>query len=95
MLLRELGDPKKEREHFDKISPINHVSEIKIPIFIAHGKSDKNVSVKQSRQLQKALKKQGVPHKTFYRSQEGHGFFKLKNRVELYEQIEEFLEEHL
>lgn len=94
-LLRELGNPKKEREVFEKISPINHVEKIKVPIFIAHGKNDKNVSVKQSRQLQKALKEQGVPYQTFYRSQEGHGFFKLKNRIELYGEIEEFLKKYL
>lgn len=94
-LLEKLGDPKVAQELFEAISPINHVDKIKIPIFIAHGKDDRNVSVRQSKLLERKLKQQGVEFETFYRAWEGHGFFDKKNRIELYERIEAFLEENL
>jgi dipeptidyl aminopeptidase/acylaminoacyl peptidase len=92
-MVEELGDPDNV-EAFDAISPIRHVEKIKIPIFVAHGKNDRNVSVRQSRRLVSALKQQGVPHTTFFREWEGHGFVG-KNRIELYERIGKFLQENL
>lgn len=92
-LVEELGDPKNQNAYLD-ISPINHVDKIKIPIFIAHGKADNNVSVKQSRQLERALRKQGVPHETYYREWQGHGF-RGKTRIEFYERVAAFLAEHI
>ena len=91
--VEEIGDPSNEAAFFD-ISPIEHVEKIKIPIFIAHGKGDKSVSVNQSKRLAAALKKQGIPHTTFFREWEGHGFVG-KNRIELYERIGDFLRDNL
>ena len=93
-LIEEIGDPKNAAA-FEEISPIHHVDNIKIPIFIAHGKGDSNVSVQQSRKLQAELKKRGIPFETFYREWEGHGFFDQKNRIELYKRIETFLKANL
>ena len=94
-LKEELGDPKTAAARFEEISPIHHVDRIKIPIFIAHGKNDRNVDIRQSRQLQGALKQRNIPHETFYRQWEGRGFFHQKNRIEMYRKIEGFLERHL
>ena len=94
-LTKELGDPKLGKEQFDSISPIYHVDKIKIPVFVAHGGSDKNVSVRQSRRLVKELKSNGVPHEKYFRSGEGHSFSTPKNRIELYRRIEEFLKRYL
>ncbi len=91
----ELGDPKEAKERFEAISPINHVDKIKIPIYVAHGKSDSNVSVQQSKRLVRELKKHDVPHQTFFREWEGHGFFDQRNSFALYREIERFLAEHL
>ncbi|MFP4281723.1 MAG: alpha/beta hydrolase family protein [Opitutales bacterium] len=92
-MVEELGDPANA-EAFEDISPIKHADEIKIPVFIAHGKGDKNVSVSQSKRLVSALKRRGIPHETFFREWEGHGFVG-ENRIELYERIGEFLAKNL
>ncbi len=94
-LVKALGDPKFGSEQFEEISPIHHVDKIRIPIFIAHGKADGNVDVRQSKMLQNQLKMRNIPHETFYRQWEGHGFFEQKNRIELARRIEVFLAEHL
>jgi len=91
--VQELGDPKNEAA-YNSISPIEHVDQIQIPIFIAHGKADSNVSVRQSRQLERELKRHDVLHETFYREWQGHGF-RGKTQIEYYERVADFLAEHL
>ncbi len=94
-LLEELGDPKANEAHFQEISPIYHTDKIRIPIFIIHGKSDKNVSVKHSKKLAADLKSKGAEHKTMFLKGEGHNIFEMKTRVKVYDQIVEFLEKNM
>lgn len=90
-----LGEPGKDREYFESISPLSKVQDIRSPVFIAHGKEDRVVSVAQSKKLVSALKKQKVPYETFYRDLEGHGFYNYKNQVEFYHEVEKFLAKYL
>lgn len=92
---RKIGDPASDAERFEAISPIHHVDQIKVPIFVAHGKSDNNVSVSQSRRLVSELRRNGVPHETFFREWEGHGFFNHDTKIEYYRKVESFLARHL
>lgn len=94
-LRRRLGDPKKEQEKFDDISPMRHVDQIKVPVFVAHGKEDIVASVQQSRRLVERLKENGVPHVARFESGEGHGMAYLENRIELYTEVEKFLARYL
>jgi acetyl esterase/lipase len=93
--LRNLGDPKKEQDKFDAISPIKHVANIRVPVFVAHGAEDVVADVEQSRRLISELKKHGVPHKKQIEGSEGHGFQKLENKIQLYDAIDAFLRENL
>lgn len=95
VLKRRLGDPKLEAEKFEEISPLRAVSNIRVPVFVAHGGADVVTSVNQSRRLIAALKRNDVPHEVKIESGEGHGFHKLDNKVELYAGIESFLGEHM
>lgn len=90
-LLRNLGDPKKNRAKFDEISPLRHVANVKIPMFVGHGKADVIANFNQSTHLVSELKKQGVPVTTRFENGEGHGMAEMRNRVEMYEAIEAFL----
>ena len=91
----ELGDPKVQREKFDAISPLRAADKIRIPVFIAHGGEDRVADSEQSHRLAKILKKSGTPYETMFAGAEGHGFFTLKNRIELYQRIEAFLKKNL
>jgi acetyl esterase/lipase len=90
-LRRHLGDPKTNKAKFDEISPLRHVDQVKIPMFVGHGKSDVIADPEQSRHLIAELKKIGVPVVSRFESGEGHGMAQLKNRIEMYEEIEKFL----
>lgn len=95
LLMRKLGDPKKEKEKFDQISPLRHVDQIHVPVFVAHGKDDAVVDVSESKHLIAELQKNKVPHESFIVAGEGHGMSHIKNRVELYQRVEAFLAKNL
>ncbi len=94
-LLRKLGDPAKQPEKFDAISPGRHVDRIRVPVFVAHGKDDPISDISQSRRLVAELEKHHVPYEALLVSEEGHGMGHLTNEVELYTRIEAFLAKYL
>ena len=83
------------RPSADVISPLGHVEQIRVPVFVAGGKDDQNVEITQSKRLISALKKNHVPYETFLVSEEGHGMRHLANQVELYTRIEAFLNKNM
>ena len=95
VLLAKLGDPRVAKEKFDAISPLRHVGNINIPIYISAGEYDPRVDASQSKELYAELKKRGVPVEQFIASKEGHGYFETKSRIRLYQEIASFLERHL
>jgi dipeptidyl aminopeptidase/acylaminoacyl peptidase len=59
----EYGDPSDPatREFLTSISPLTHVSRLKVPIFIAQGARDTRVPLSQSESLVAALRRNGAP----------------------------------
>lgn len=94
-MINKLGDPKKQPEKFDAISPGRRTEKIRVPVFVSGGTDDHTVEIEQSRTLISALKKNGVPHETLIVREEGHGMGHVKNQVELYGRIEAFLDKNL
>lgn len=91
----EYGMLDRDLEFLRSISPIGKVDKIKTPLFVIHGKNDPRVPYTEAEQIVKALRDRGatVEYKLF--DDEGHGISKLKNRLELYPQVAEFLDKHL
>lgn len=94
-MLRKLGDPKKQKEKFEAISPLRHVANVRVPLFVAHGKEDNVAAISESKRLVAELEKHNIPYEKLFVSGEGHGMGHLKNEVALYTQIEAFLAKHL
>jgi dipeptidyl aminopeptidase/acylaminoacyl peptidase len=90
-----LGQPGTDRAHFDDISPLTHAAQIHVPVFIAHGTDDKVVSVRQSKRMVSQLEKNNVPHETFFRSYELHGFSRYEDKAEYYHKVDAFLAKYL
>ena len=89
---KTIGDPKTEHSMLERFSPINFVERIQAPVFIVHGSQDARVPIAQALQLRRELRKTGKEFRWLVRKDEGHGFKKTKNRVELFREIDEFLE---
>ena len=83
------------RAHLEKISPVNNVEHIKIPMFVVQGENDPRVPVTESIQMVEALREQGQPVWYMNALNEGHGYRKKENR-DIYEQATVlFLRTHL
>jgi dipeptidyl aminopeptidase/acylaminoacyl peptidase len=78
----EYGDERdpKMREFFEKIAPLNHVSEITKPMFIVAGRNDPRVPAHEGEQMAAAIRKNGAPVWYLIADDEGHGFAKKKNQ---------------
>ncbi len=77
-------------------SPVNTAARIKGPIMMYAGVDDIRTPLEQTRAMQSALSRAGNPPKAMVvKAAEGHGFGKLENNVDLYNQIFKFLEEHI
>jgi len=90
----QVGDPEN-KELMKRMSPIDHVDQIKAPVFIIHGKKDPRVVFKHATMLKDKLDDLDKPYKWLVEDKEGHGFRKQENRINMFEQIEKFLEENI
>ncbi|HTL17650.1 MAG TPA: S9 family peptidase, partial [Patescibacteria group bacterium] len=96
MLLAErVGDPKKDRQQLKESSPLNHVDQIQVPVFLAYGALDPKVPIATARTLAKDLQKRGKLYAFMEKEDEGHGFVKEENRIEFWKKVDEFLKSNL
>ena len=93
----EYGDERDPamRAHLEKISPVNNVEKISVPLFVVQGENDPRVPVTEATQMVAALREQGSEVWYMNALNEGHGYRKKENR-DLYQQATVlFLRTHL
>lgn len=89
-----IADPRKDAELMQAISPVHHAAAIRVPVFMAYGENDPRVDLQHGYRMERALKKEGKTYEYFLRKDEGHGYRKEENAVELYRRIDAFLKRH-
>jgi dipeptidyl aminopeptidase/acylaminoacyl peptidase len=91
----EYGRLDRDIDFLRSISPLNKVDRIKCPLFVIQGKNDPRVPFTEAEQIVAAIRKRNgiVEYKLF--DDEGHGIAKLKNRLELYPMVADFLDKYL
>jgi dipeptidyl aminopeptidase/acylaminoacyl peptidase len=93
----EYGDERdpEMRAHLEKISPLNNVDKISVPMFVVQGENDPRVPVTESTQMVTALREQGNTVWYMNALNEGHGYRKKENR-DIYQQATVlFLQQYL
>ncbi|MFN9807141.1 MAG: S9 family peptidase [Betaproteobacteria bacterium] len=77
----EYGDERhpEMRKFLTKISPLTNASQIKVPMFIVHGRNDPRVQVQEAEQIAATVAANGVPVWSMIAENEGHGFAKKEN----------------
>ena len=95
MEYEEIGDPSKDKELLEAVSPVFHAEQIKIPLFVAQGANDPRVNKAESDQIVEAVKKAGKDVVYMVKDNEGHGFHNEENRFDFYRELEEFFRKHL
>jgi dipeptidyl aminopeptidase/acylaminoacyl peptidase len=91
----KVGDPETDREMLAARSPLFHVDQIRVPVFIAHGTNDQRVKINQSQQMICALKERGGTVEYFRSEREGHVFQDEEARIAFHERMAAFLEQYL
>jgi dipeptidyl aminopeptidase/acylaminoacyl peptidase len=94
---RFVGDPDKPEDLEDMAarSPIGRVDAIRAPLLVLQGANDPRVTKQESDQIVDALRARGVPVEYIVKDDEGHGFAKPENRMDVYRAVERFLATHL
>lgn len=79
----DLDDPE-ELKIAKSVSPINQVDKIKKPVFVVQGANDPRVNIAESDQIVSVLRKKGFYTPYMVKYNEGHGFRREENSLELY-----------
>jgi dipeptidyl aminopeptidase/acylaminoacyl peptidase len=91
----EYGSLERDREFLVEASPITHVDQIRVPLFIQHGANDPRVPLGETEQIHRVLTSKGVRCELLVHADEGHAIGKLENRVETFERATAFLDDVL
>jgi len=91
----EYGRLDRDIDFLRSISPMSRVDKIKAPLFVIAGRNDPRVPWTEGEQIVNALKKRGAPVEWKVFDDEGHGVAKLKNRLELYPLVADFLDKYM
>nr|WP_299385909.1 prolyl oligopeptidase family serine peptidase [Allomuricauda sp.] len=88
-------DVPEEKAIMEEVSPVYQVDKISKPLFVVQGANDPRVNIDESDQIVSGLRAKGfdVPYMVKY--DEGHGFGKEENRLELYKAMMGFYAKHL
>jgi len=91
----EYGSLERDSVLLKSISPINKVERINAPLMIIHGKNDPRVPVGEATQMYEAIINRGGTAELLVYDDEGHGIAKLKNRLDAYPKMVQFLDKYL
>jgi dipeptidyl aminopeptidase/acylaminoacyl peptidase len=88
-------DVPEENEIMKEVSPIFNIEKIKKPLLVVQGANDPRVNINESDQIVAALREKGIDVPYMVKYDEGHGFGKEENSLQLYETMMGFFAKHL
>jgi len=93
----EYGDERdpQMRAHLEKISPLNNVEKIAVPMLVVQGENDPRVPVTEAEQIVAALREKGETVWYMNALNEGHGYRRKENRDVYQQAVVLFLRRHL
>lgn len=89
--LRDVFGAPLETDALRARSPIGVASQIRVPVFLAHGYDDFIAPYADAKRLKTTLEQAHVPVEFFESRAEGHGFTFQETKVSLYERIDKFI----
>lgn len=87
-------DNPEEAKIAKEVSPVYQIDKIKKPLFVVQGANDPRVNINESDQIVKAMRAKGFEVPYLVKYDEGHGFGKEPNRIELYKSMLGFFAEN-
>ena len=93
--ITEYGDPVRDREALNKLSPMTYLDKIRDPLLIFHGATDPRVPAGESIQIYHKMKSKGLEGELILFPDEGHGIRKRKNKATYIARTLSFFKKHL
>lgn len=78
-----IGDPATDAEVYDRVSPLTYLDRTAAPLLVLHGENDPLVPVLEAREVVATLKRAGKTVDSHYYADEGHGFAKRENQIDM------------
>ena len=91
----EYGDPEKDADFLESISPLNFIDRIQAPLMVIHGANDPRVPVQEAEQIVSTLRARGREVEYLRYEDEGHGLAKAKNRADAWPRVVQFFAKHM
>src|SRR5699024_12378840 len=91
---RWVGDPERDIKKFTEDSPVTYLDTMTKPMLVIQGAKDPRVVKKESDQIVKKLENAGREVEYLVLDDEGHGFSKKENEIEVYKTKLEFIEKN-
>lgn len=95
MTYEMVGNPETDADQFRAISPVFHTDKIKVPLIIFQGAKDQRANISELNQFVRELRKHDVDVKYFLKPNERAFFRSERNRLEMYTEIEKFLDDNM
>lgn len=95
MTYEMVGNPEKDADMLRAISPVFHTDKIKAPLLIFQGAKDPRANISELNQFVRDLRSREVSVKYVLKENERFFFKNENNRLEMYNEIENFLESNL
>ncbi|MHA1309019.1 MAG: alpha/beta hydrolase family protein [Candidatus Heimdallarchaeota archaeon] len=77
------GSPEEKLELYKECSPITHVANLKVPLFIYHGANDSRCPVSSVKRFYKEAKKRNLPVELVIAGDEGHGSMEVQGILDV------------
>jgi len=97
MMYEMVGDPEKDASQLRSISPVFHTDKIRAPLLIFQGAKDARANISELNQFVRVLRKQNGSEnvKYFLKPNERTVFRSERNRMEMYSEMETFLDNNM
>lgn len=93
--ISEYGDPVKDKEALNTLSPMTHINKLKSPLLLIQGVNDPRTPVGEAMVIYKELERRKIPSGLILFGDEGHGASKRGNIVQQIGHTIAFFEKHL
>ena len=90
-----MGDPDADANMLKEFSPVNHASEIKQPLLMAHGAEDVRIPIDSATRFYDAVSKTNSNVQWKVYADERHGIALQTNRIDFWTRVEAFLDTNL
>ena len=94
-IVHKLGDPKDGGAKWDALAPARHAASVRAAVLVAHGEYDSAAANSTVRDFTSAASGNRQPVQSEFYLNEAGGLRHLRNKVDLYSKIEDFLAKNL